>query len=158
MTLHPIGSEVHIDPEYADQWPSAAMVPHATFIVEQLPIGRRKSYVLRHQAGGLRIKARPETVVAGPSPSFAGVEAVPLPTVYENGTVVEHAQFPGLWVITGWSAKGHTMWPLGGGPRGRRNVAGSRLTVVTLDLGEDDKNDSENWGREPVAGMAPYRA
>jgi hypothetical protein len=134
MTLHPIGSEVHIDPEYADQWPARAMVPHATFIVEQLPIGRRTSYVLRHQAGGLRIKARPNTVVAGPSPSFAGVEVVPLPTIHENGTVVEYQGDEGLWVVTGWTAKGHQIFPLGGGATGRRNVAGSRLTVVELDL------------------------
>jgi len=131
-----VGQEVHIKPEFEDSWPARAQIHGATFVVVEAPGGRRTSYVLRHAnaiAGVRGIRAKEEHLVAGAHP---GVSQVPLAPMLLNGTVVQYkdgAQ-PGLWVVTGYTAKGHQIYPLGGSGVGRKNVSGLRLDVVTLEF------------------------
>jgi len=143
---HAVGSEVHIVPEYASSWPARSMAEHGTFIVEAVPGTRgRTTYALRHKTSErIRLKAHAYMLAAGPHPSFAGIEAVPLPAVHLNGTVVEFkdGSQPGLWVVTGYTERGHKVFRLGGSADGRRNVSGARLEVVTLDVGGDETDGS----------------
>lgn len=137
MPAFTVGQEVHVKPEYADSWPARAHVPFATFIVTAVPMGRSTTYRLRHKAitVAIGIKAPEDYLAAGPHPAFEKAEIAP---VLESGTVVEFKDGaePGLWVVTGYAAKGHQVYPLGGASVGRKNVSGLRLEVITLELGE----------------------
>lgn len=104
------------------------------WIVRKVPAGARGvNYVLDPEHGGRGLRVAGEHLLpASEAPdtgngSTVGVPYVPL-ELHNPGTVVNYKGQ--ACVVTGTSANGHRLFPLGGSDRYYRNVTSARFTVI----------------------------
>lgn len=119
-----VGMEVHMDPTQS----ASAKFHGTTYIVQKV---NPKNVKLQDEDGN-RVNASPFYLAPGrANPNDLG--PCPEPAVYfQNGTVVRLRNKAELFVVTGQTAKGYRIFPLGGSMRYYTGVASSALTEVPL--------------------------
>jgi hypothetical protein len=130
-----VGAIVHINPQHADVAPAAFVdVP---LELKSLPRARNeKNAIVCPPGGGRGLRIPPAYLVPGAPaegrPNALSVAAVGA-TILQTGTLVRYDGAEGLWVVAGFSGRGHRIFPLGGSDRYYRGVPASRLTVIPAD-------------------------
>jgi hypothetical protein len=124
MTQFHIGDIVHLA---ADSAFSEEVKSH-TYKIEKVPAGRTGvNYVAQPTDGSWRgIRAPERCLVIGPVPALH----VPYQPPLEPGTLATFKGHDGLWVVTGNTAKGNRIFPLGGSMRYYTSIPNSKLTVI----------------------------